>query len=188
MFRDMNVKKNGDGRLSAEERREAILDAAVVEFAALGYYGASTERIAANAGISQPYIFRLFGTKKELFLASVERVINIIKLTLQEAVKADPGNSLAAVYDAFTRLMHQRDELVLLLQAFASAKDPDMMQLGRVRLAEVYDFVAELTGADERELQQFFAYGMLFIVAATLDIQSIAPEQAWAANLIRPLP
>jgi TetR/AcrR family transcriptional regulator len=184
----MNIKKSGEGRLSAEERREAILDAAVVEFAALGFYGASTERIAANVGISQPYIFRLFGTKKELFLASVARVIDTIKLTLREAVKADPSNPLAAVYDAFNRLMHQRDELVLLLQAFASAKDPDMMQIGRLRLAEMYSYVAEITGADERELQQFFAYGMLFIVAATLDIQSIAPEQPWAANLIRPWP
>jgi AcrR family transcriptional regulator len=184
----MNIKKSGEGRLSAEERREAILDAAVVEFAALGFYGASTERIAANVGISQPYIFRLFGTKKELFLASVARVIDTIKLTLREAVKADPSNPLAAVYDAFNRLMHQRDELVLLLQAFASAKDPDMMQIGRLRLAEMYSYVAEITGADERELQQFFAYGMLFIVAATLDIQAIAPEQPWAANLIRPWP
>lgn len=184
----MNIKKSSDGRLSAEERREAILDAAVVEFAALGFYGASTERIAATVGISQPYIFRLFGTKKELFLASVARVIDIIKLTLHEAVKAEPSKPLAAVYAAFNRLMHQRDELVLLLQAFASAKDPDMMQVGRLRLAEMYSYVAEITQADERELQQFFAYGMLFIVAATLDIQSIAPEQPWAANLIRPLP
>ena len=56
-------------RKSAEERREAVLDAALVEFAEHGLHGGSTEAIAAKAGISQPYVFRLFGTKKELFTA-----------------------------------------------------------------------------------------------------------------------
>ena len=58
-------------RHSAAERREDVLDAAMIEFAEHGYEGTSTEDIARRAGISQPYLFRLFGTKKELFKASV---------------------------------------------------------------------------------------------------------------------
>ena len=62
-------------RMTADERREAILEAARGEFASTGFHGTSTETIAERAGISQPYLFRLFGTKKELFIASVRRVL-----------------------------------------------------------------------------------------------------------------
>jgi len=59
-------------RMSAEQRRAEIIEAARYEFADHGLHGTSTEDIARRAGISQPYIFRLFGTKKELFLLSAE--------------------------------------------------------------------------------------------------------------------
>ena len=60
-------------RLSADERRADVLDAALIEFADRGFEGTSTEDIAKRAGISQPYLFRLFGTKKDLYIASVSR-------------------------------------------------------------------------------------------------------------------
>ena len=67
-------------RQTAEERRTAVLAAAITEFARSGYAGTSTETIAARAGISQPYLFRLFGTKKDLFVATYDlvglRIIN----------------------------------------------------------------------------------------------------------------
>jgi AcrR family transcriptional regulator len=62
-------------RLTAADRREAVLEVALVEFAAHGYEGASTEEIARRVGISQPYVFRLFGTKKDLFKAPVGRCL-----------------------------------------------------------------------------------------------------------------
>src|SRR5215210_7120031 len=62
-------------RKTAEERREEILEAAMAEFAAHGLSGGSTEAIAKAVGISQPYVFRLFGTKKELFMATIERCL-----------------------------------------------------------------------------------------------------------------
>src|SRR6059036_4196921 len=63
-------------RRSAEERREQVLEAALVEFAAHGLEGGSTEAIARAVGISQPYVFRLFGTKKQLFMATIERCMH----------------------------------------------------------------------------------------------------------------
>ena len=62
------------GRQTADERRTAVLAAAISEFARSGYAGTSTEAIAARAGISQPYLFRLFGTKKDLFVATYDLV------------------------------------------------------------------------------------------------------------------
>ena len=60
-------------RKSAEVRREEIVGIALRHFAEGGYHGTSTEAIAREAGISQPYLFRLFRTKRELFLACTER-------------------------------------------------------------------------------------------------------------------
>ena len=60
-------------RLSAEERRDEVVAAAVTEFSQGGLAGTSTEAIARRAGVSQPYLFQLFGTKKELFIAVIRR-------------------------------------------------------------------------------------------------------------------
>src|SRR6266496_2288331 len=78
-------------RKSAEERREAVLDAGLVEFAEHGLHGASTERIAAQAGISQPYVFRLFGTKKELFVAVINRCFRETLDVFQRAAEGKRG-------------------------------------------------------------------------------------------------
>ena len=80
-------------RLSAEERREQVLDAAVDEFGERGYHGASTANIAKRAGISQPYIYALFSDKGELFRAVHHRVISEIRSAFVEAAAGglDPG-------------------------------------------------------------------------------------------------
>src|SRR4029077_19894871 len=88
-------------RMPAAERREMVLEAAVPEFAAGGLAGTSTEDVARRAGISQPYLFRLFPTKKALFLALVERCFRRVEdtftaaaggLTGEEAVTAMAGS------------------------------------------------------------------------------------------------
>src|SRR5918912_4628435 len=93
-------------RQRAEERREAVLDAAQAEFAARGLHGASTEAIAKTAGISQPYVFRLFGTKKKLFMASVERCL---RETLEMFHTASAGltgeEALNAIGERYTELV-----------------------------------------------------------------------------------
>src|SRR6266480_7416347 len=90
-------------RKSAEERREQILEAALVEFAARGLEGGSTEAIAKAVGISQPYVFRLFGTKKQLFMATVERCL---RGTLEMMHTASAGlkgeEALQAIGEAYS--------------------------------------------------------------------------------------
>ena len=58
-------------RLTADERRDAVIAAATVEFARGGYAGTSTQAIARRVGVSQPYLFQLYATKKDLFLATI---------------------------------------------------------------------------------------------------------------------
>src|ERR671938_593209 len=100
-------------RMTADERREAILTAALEEFAAHGLSGASTEAIAAGAGISQPYVFRLFGTKKQLFIAVVARCFRQTLDLFQRAAEGKRGeDALNAMGRAYMEeLLHDRTRL-----------------------------------------------------------------------------
>src|SRR3989442_15427518 len=98
-------------RKSAEERREQILEAALAEFAARGLVGGSTEAIVKTGGISQPYVFRLFGTKKDLFIATGERcmrgTLGMFRtassgLTAEEALPAIGGACTQRLASALT--------------------------------------------------------------------------------------
>ena len=65
-------------RVPAAERRDALIDAAVHEFAHGGLHGTPVDRIARHVGVAQPYVFSLFGSKRELFLAAVERGFELV--------------------------------------------------------------------------------------------------------------
>ena len=89
-------------RKSAEERREEVLDVAMARFAEGGYAGTSTETIAREAGISHPYLFRLFRTKKELFLACDDRACEKILVAFRRAAASvEPGHKLDAMGEAY---------------------------------------------------------------------------------------
>src|SRR5437868_8551790 len=100
-------------RKTKEARREEILDAALVEFAERGLHGASTDEIARRAGISQPYVFRLFGTKKELFKAVVSRCFRETLEAFQRAAEGKRGEeALHAMGVAYTeKLLPDRTRL-----------------------------------------------------------------------------
>src|SRR6266487_4688564 len=96
-------------RMPAAERREMVLEAAVPEFAAHGLAGTSTEDVARRAGISQPYLFRLFPTKKALFLALVARCFRRGEDTFTAAAGDLTGDeAMAAMADSYTRLLDDR--------------------------------------------------------------------------------
>src|SRR2546423_6112332 len=93
-------------RKTAEERREEVLDAALDVFAEHGLSGASTDDIARRAGISQPYLFRLFHTKKQLFIASMERCFRETRETFERAAEGKSGDgALEAMGDAYGELI-----------------------------------------------------------------------------------
>ena len=75
-------------RVPAAERRDAIIEAAVSEFAHGGLHGTPVDRIARRVGVAQPYVFSLFGSKRDLFLAAVERGFARVEETFREAVEA----------------------------------------------------------------------------------------------------
>jgi len=159
-------------RMSADERRHQVLGAAVIEFARTGYAGTSTEQIARRAGISQPYLFRLFGTKKALFLAAVNVGFDRIEENFLTAAEGLGGEeAIAAMGESYLDYLENTDLLLLQLHAYAAAGDPEI----RAEVARRYDalgtVVADRTGANEIELGRFFAVGMLLNVAAALGLK-----------------
>src|SRR6059058_411113 len=171
-------------RQSAEERREAVLDAAQKEFAARGLHGGSTEAIAKTAGISQPYVFRLFGTKKELFIATVERCM---RGTLEMFRTASAGltgeEALRAIGEAYTeRLATDPTYLRSQMQAYAASDDPQIRDVVRKGYGELVEYVERVSDAPAEAVAHFFAKGMLLNVMASMDL--LGADEGWAQRLI----
>ena len=164
-------------RISADERRAEVVEAAVSAFAASGYAGTSTETIADLAGVSQPYVFRLFGSKQELFLAAVDRAFERVTIAFESAARTPatvvpPGMHpvLASMGEAYHRMLADRSLLQLQLHAYAASGDPVVGAFVRERYATLVRRVSEISGVPAAELRSFFAEGMLLTVAAALDL------------------
>src|SRR5215470_5795562 len=139
-------------RMSAEERREAVLAAAVTEFGQNGYAGTSTEAIARRVGVSQPYLFRLFPSKKAIFLACVERCFDDITVLFEEAGGELVGEeSLIAMGTAYSGLMADRKLLQLQLHMWATAcGDDEVREATRHRMSALWATVQRISGADQQ--------------------------------------
>jgi len=180
-------------RRTADERREEVIAAAIIEFATHGLYGASTETIAERAGISQPYVLRLFGTKKALFLAAVDRVTDQI-LDVWAAgfddgapgfAQAAPVEKLRILGGQYIQLVREIHGLRLVLQSFSSAEDPEIRGEVHRCMKRLYTWIAEHTGASPAEIQQFWAYGMMLTVAASIQAADVAESEPWARTFVQ---
>jgi AcrR family transcriptional regulator len=171
-------------RSTATARRDDVLDAAIVEFAERGYEGASTEDIARQAGISQPYLFRLFGTKKELFKASVARCLREALEMFQRAAEGKRGEeALAAMGHAYReQLESDRVRLRSQMQAYAACDDPEIRAVVRAGFGDLVAYVRRVSGADWPEVWSFFSSGMLLNVLASMHVDE-EPEQ-WMQDLL----
>jgi AcrR family transcriptional regulator len=164
-------------RRSAEERREEIVEVALRHFAEGGYHGTSTEAIAREAGISQPYLFRLFRTKRDLFLACVERCYVKVAAAFADATPGPGEEPLEAMGRAYVeRLLPDRHALLFQLQGYAAASEPAIQDAMRAGFEEMVRTVAERAGLPESQMWPFFADGMLLNVVAALDLA----EAPWA--------
>ena len=174
-------------RRSAVERRGEIIEIAIEHFALRGYNGTSTDQVAREAGISQPYLFRLFHTKRELFLACHEVMHGRIAETFAEAARgAAPEAAMPAMGRAYSDLLADRTSLLFQMQSYAASADPEIQARVRERYADLVRQVAEATGAEPAQLWSFFANGMLLNVIAALNLEVLAPSEEWAACWMEP--
>ncbi|GIF07823.1 TetR/AcrR family transcriptional regulator [Actinoplanes siamensis] len=170
-------------RLTASERQEQIVQAALTAFAQGGYAGTSTDQVARLSGVSQPYVIRIFGSKQELFLATLRFASKRIEATWRAAAEREP--TLAGLGGAYEDLLAERELLVVLLHGFAASEDPAVGDAVRASYGSLYDTVRELTGATAEEARDFFAMGMLITVLGAMRVigPDPVPRQPWMTSL-----
>jgi len=171
-------------RKSATERRDEILEAALVEFAAHGLDGGSIDAVAKAVGISQPYVYRLFGTKKQLFIATIERCM---RGTLEMFHTASAGlkgeDALHAIGEAYVeRVASDPTYLHSQMQAYAACDDSEIREVVRRGYGELVEYVERVSGMPAEDVSHFFAKGMLLNVIASMDL--LEADEGWAQRLI----
>jgi AcrR family transcriptional regulator len=174
-------------RVPARERRDALVEAAIHEFAHGGLHGTPVERIARRVGVAQPYVFSLFASKRELFLAAVERDFQLTEATFTRAAAGlDPnaatggGEILRAMGHAYIELLgSHRDYLMLQHQAYAACDEPEIRARVRRCYARLVAHVQDLSGADPERIDEFIHQGMWLNVAAAMEVEELSPAGSW---------
>jgi len=184
-----SISEHGSSRprVPASERREALIQAAVHEFAHGGLHGTPVDRIARRVGIAQPYVFSLFASKRELFLAAIERAFQQVGETFHAAAAAfDPERSepeatvLTAMGKAYVELLSSdRDALLLQHQAYAACDDELIRMRVRGCYAGLVAKVEQLSGAEPERIDEFFRYGMWLNVAAAMGVEDLSVGCEW---------
>jgi AcrR family transcriptional regulator len=181
-------------RVPAAERREELIAAAVHEFAHGGLHGTPVERIARRVGVAQPYVFSLFPSKRDLFIAALERGFERVAETFRRAAAeyaegrapADCEDALAAMGRAYKELLvSDRDYLMLQHQSYAACDDDVVRACVRRCYVELVELARRLADADPERLDDFFRHGMAFNVAAALGVEDLSVGCAWVAEELR---
>ena len=170
---------------TADDRREELLEAAMHHFARRGYYGTPTTEIAKAAGISQAYLFRLFPTKEELFIACAERCMNMLREEFTRAAAPHAGDidaQIAAMGDRYDILLQETDLLLAQMSMFAACQEPAIRAATRAGFSRLVETVKELTGAPDERIQFFFAKGMLINVIAAMGAHEL--DEPWTRTLM----
>lgn len=168
-------------RLTAADRQDQIVRAAMRAFAEGGYAGTTTDQVATFAGVSQPYVVRRFGSKQALFLAAYDHAVDELIATFR-LVEAEGGGREAAGR-AYADLIGDRAVLLVLMHGFAAGSDPNLGPRVRGRFIEVADVIRQTIDADAEELRDFLARGMLINTLIALGI----PEHMSDDPIVRDL-
>jgi AcrR family transcriptional regulator len=151
--------------MRAEDRRELVLTAATAVFGERGYVGATTDAVARAAGVSQPYVVRMFGTKEALFLCVLGRALDRLMEAFSIAIEADPGGTPERLHErmgaAYADLLGDRGLLLSLMHGFVLGADPVIGAAARKGFLEVYRVLRHRAGFSPEEARMFLAHGML---------------------------
>ncbi len=185
----MSTERSSGSRSTAEAQRARVVAHAVHVFARTGYHATPVTDVAAAAGISAAYIFRLFPGKLGLFVAAVEHCYDRMRLAMvrgaQAAEQADgqesPAEVLTAMGDAYVELIRDRDLLMLQVHAQSACEVPKIRQAVQRGLGDLVTTVSTLSGAPAAEVQRFIAYGLICQLVVTAGLENVA--DGWAQTL-----
>lgn len=173
--------------MSGEDRRELVLDAAMRAFAGGGYAGTSTDAVAKQAGVSQPYVVRIFGTKLELFLEVFDRAMERIGIAFSDELSSGPfdpdsEDDWTRLGTTYTELLVDRDLLMVMMHGMVASGVPEIGAVSRTCMAKVFR-VLKSTGCTDERARDFIAQGMLLNVMLAME----APEHLGADPTLAPL-
>ena len=171
-----SMKAEKVSRMSAEDRRALVLEAGTRAFAHGGYHGTSTDAVAKEAGVSQPYVVRIFGTKLDLFLEVFESSVGRIKAAFEDVLDERPfdpdsEDDKARMGLAYTELLRDHDFLQVMMHGFSNGDVPEIAAAARRCMGDVFATIRR-TGWDDEKVRDFVAYGMLLNVMISMR----APE------------
>lgn len=184
------VTETARRRVPAAQRREELISAAVHEFARTGLHGTAVDRIARRVGVAQPYVFSLFPSKRDLFLAAAERGFQRVADAFERAAAdyregrapAECEDALHAMGLAYKQLLaSDRDYLMLQHQSYAACDDELVRAHVRHGYAVLVELARDLSGAGPERLDDFFRHGMALNVAAALGVDDLSVECPWIA-------
>lgn len=165
-------------------RNAELLDASVRAFAPRGYFGTSTAEVAKAMGVSQPYVIRTFGSKRELFLRTHAHAAAAIVTAFRSASRGragEEGFDAERVGAAYRDLVRAQPEAVLVwAHAFSAATaEPAIGDESRRMFQEVYRVLREL-GASDAEMWAFMARGMLINTLLLMQAPRFAADYDFA--------
>ncbi|MGO2540654.1 TetR/AcrR family transcriptional regulator [Specibacter sp. AOP5-B1-6] len=192
-------------RMPAQERRELILEAATAVFAERGYAGTTTAQVAQAAGISQPYVVRMFGTKEKLFLEALDRSLGKLMDSFRSVVADYDGGRLAEkvaalgpergtgrqahlkalLSFAYADLIQDRGILLMLMQSFISGHEPVIGARAREGFVGIYRLLRDEAGMGEEVTRDFLAHGMLMNTLISLRLTDLYGQDAGADELLK---
>ncbi|WP_124054583.1 TetR/AcrR family transcriptional regulator [Arcanobacterium ihumii] len=165
--------------MTAEERRRQIFTIAANEFATKGLQAASIDDIAAKAGVTQPYVFRLVKTKKALFMALVDDAYESLTTGLRQASSNETGlNAVELMAPVYLDRLTDNTRLQLLLQGLAACADAEIKEAMRKNYAQLWETVEEITQLDPVAVKTFLGLGLFMSAAAALDLGEV--DEKWA--------
>lgn len=177
-------------RMSGGERRTIILEVARDLFGRFGYHGTTTDQIATAAGISQPYVIRIFRSKERLFLEVFQDALTTLmsawRATLAEmrTANATPQQREDRIGEQFIDLSATRGLHTMLLQGFVSGEETEIGASARAAFLEMYRFLRDEVGMPDDRIQAFLGNGMLFSIMLAVGMPTLYRDNRDADALL----
>lgn len=177
-------------RLSSEDRREQIMEAASVVFAERGYAGGTTDAVAKQAGISQAYVVRMFGSKEQLFVEVARRAADRVAEGFRDAIAEFDGAETAddkqeILGEVYSKLVADRGILLVLMHLFNLGHDPVFGPISRQCFLGIYRIVRDDAGLGPMIATEFMARGMLMNTILAMRLPEVLEDEPDAAELVQ---
>lgn len=165
-----------------EARREELLSAATTAFARRGYFGTTTNQVAAEAGISQPYVVQYFGSKESLFLQVHERAGRLVAGQMREV--ASSSSDMSDFDVDYKKIVLEPALLLVIMHAIFAASVPSIGDAARTLFVRMYEILTEEAKATPAQAHDFLGKSLLLNTVLAMDIENHLDENPWVQPLL----